>query len=461
MRGVFYFYDMHSFIFEVLKKLISKGHVIPQLTFVLPNKRAGLFLKREIARQVTPPTFLPEIISIESFIEEVSQLKQLNNTEALFEFYALYVSTTPREDAESFDRFSKWSSTVLQDFNEIDRHLVEPTKIFKYLSAIQEINHWSLDPNPTKIMKGYLRFWKQVARHYTNFTEYLLNKGLGYQGLIYRNAVLNLEAYLQNTKRKTHIFLGFNALNAAESSIIQALLQQGKAEIFWDADKLFLENPYHDAGLFMRRYKKEWPYYKSKPFNGVATNYTTPKVMHITGASKQISQAKYVGELLSELSTQNKLDNTALILADENLLLPVLNALPPEIENVNITMGLPLAQVPLASLIDQWLKLQVSETGRYYYRDIIGLLSHPFVVPLLRKNQVNNAQNIIHNIKRDNHVSLFYEELLALAPAAETPIRLLFEPCYTSPKAAIQQILRLLIELKKQHQHQGANNTLS
>ena len=461
MRGVFYFYDMHSFIFEVLKKLISKGHVIPQLTFVLPNKRAGLFLKREIARQVTPPTFLPEIISIESFIEEVSQLKQLNNTEALFEFYALYVSTTPREDAESFDRFSKWASTVLQDFNEIDRHLVEPTKIFKYLSAIQEINHWSLDPNPTKIMKGYLRFWKQVARHYTNFTEYLLNKGLGYQGLIYRNAVLNLEAYLQNTKRKIHIFLGFNALNAAESSIIQALLQQGKAEIFWDADKLFLENPYHDAGLFMRRYKKEWPYYKSNPFNGIATNYTTPKVMHITGASKQISQAKYVGELLSELSTQNKLDNTALILADENLLLPVLNALPPEIENVNITMGLPLAQVPLASLIDQWLKLQVSETGRYYYRDIIGLLSHPFVVPLLRKNQVNNAQNIIHNIKRDNHVSLFYEELLALAPAAETPLRLLFEPCYTSPKAAIQQILRLLIELKKQHQHQGANNTLS
>ena len=163
---------MHSFIFEVLKKLISKGHVIPQLTFVLPNKRAGLFLKREIARQVTPPTFLPEIISIESFIEEVSQLKQLNNTEALFEFYALYVSTTPREDAELFDRFSKWASTVLQDFNEIDRHLVEPTKIFKYLSAIQEINHWSLDPNPTKIMKGYLRFWKQVARHYTNFTEY-------------------------------------------------------------------------------------------------------------------------------------------------------------------------------------------------------------------------------------------------------------------------------------------------
>ncbi|HCL08212.1 MAG TPA: PD-(D/E)XK nuclease family protein, partial [Flavobacteriaceae bacterium] len=452
---------MHSFIFEVLKKLISKGYVISQLTFVLPNKRAGLFLKKELAKQATPPIFLPEIISIESFVEEVSQLKQLNNIEALFEFYALYASTTPRKETEPFDRFSKWATIVLQDFNEIDRHLVDPTKIFKYLSAIQEINHWSLDPNPTDMIKGYLRFWKQVGRHYDNFSEYLLNKDLGYQGLIYKNAVHNLEAYLQNTKRKTHIFLGFNALNAAESSIIQELLQQERAEIFWDADKQFLNSPYHDAGLFMRRYKKEWPYYRSHPFNGVAAHYMTPKAIHITGASKQISQVKYVGELLSELSTQNKLENTALILADENLLLPVLSALPPEVESVNITMGLPLAQVPLASFIDQWFTLQVTETGRYYYKDIIGLLSHPFVALLLQKNQVNNVQNIIHNIKRDNLIALSCEDLLALAPVAELPLRLLFEPCHASPKAAIQQLLRLFIELKKQHQDKGANNALS
>ena len=461
MRGVFYFYKMHSFIFEVLKKLTSKGYVIPQLTFVLPNKRARLFLKKELAKQVRPPTFLPEIISIESFVEEVSQLKQLNDTEALFEFYAMYVSTTPRKAAEPFGRFSKWATIVLQDFNEIDRHLVEPTKIFNYLSAIQDINHWSLDPSPTKIMKGYLRFWKQLTRHYSNFSEYLLNKALGYQGLIYKNAVQNLEAYLQNTKRGKHIFIGFNALNAAESSIIQELLLQEKAEIFWDADKLFLDNQYHDAGLFMRRYKKEWPYYKSNPFNGVATNYTTPKAMHITGASKQISQVKYVGELLRELFIQNKLKNTALILADENLLLPVLNTLPPEIESVNITMGLPLGQVPLASLIDQWFKLQVSETGRYYYKDIIGLLLHPFVAPLLQKRKENIVQNIIHKIKRDNLTALSCEELLALASVAEPTLRLLFEPCYASPKVAIQQLLRLFTELKKQHQDKDAKNTLS
>ena len=250
-------------------------------------------------------------------------------------------------------------------------------------------------------------------------------------------------------------------MNAAESSIIQELLQHGRAEIFWDADKHFLNNPYHDAGLFMRRYKKEWPYYRSHPFNGVTAHYITPKDIHITGASKQISQAKYVGELLSDLFKQNKLENTALILADENLLLPVLNSLPPEVDSVNITMGLPLAHVPLASFIDQWFKLQVTDTGRYYYKDIIGLLSHPLVARLLKKNQLSNVQNIIHNINRDNLIALSCKDLLALAPVAEPQLRLLFEPCHSKPKAAIRQLLRLFIELKKQHQDKGVNNALS
>ena len=461
MQGVFYFYNMDSFISEVLKELISKGHAISNLTFILPNKRAGLFLKKELAEQATKAIFLPEIISVEAFVEEISQLKQLNNTEALFEFYAMYVSLNTRKETETFARFSKWATIVLQDFNEIDRYLVDPTKIFRHLDAIQEINHWSLDPKPTEMIKGYLRFWKQVASYYTCFSKHLLNKNYGYQGLIYKNAVDNLESYLQNTNRGTHIFLGLNALNAAESNIIQELLQQGRAEIFWDADKLFLNNSYHDAGLFMRRYKKEWPYYRSQPFNGVTAHYMTPKPINITGASKQIGQVKYVGELLSELSEQNKIENTALILADENLLLPVLNALPPDIKSVNITMGLPLTQVPLASFIDQWFKLQVAGTVRYYYKDIIGLLSHPFAMLLLQKNQVNNAQNIIQNIKRDNLILLSFEELLGFAPEVKQNLRLLFESCHASPKAAIQQLLRLLIELKKQYRDEGVNNPLT
>ena len=105
-----------------------------------------------------------------------------------------------------------------------------------------------------------------------------------------------------------------------------------------------------------------------------------------------------MGELISALYTQHKLENTALVLADENLLLPILSALPSEVKSANITMGLPLAQVPLASFIDQWFKLQITASGRYYHKDIIGVLGHPFLAPLFQTNQDNHSQNIINNI---------------------------------------------------------------
>ena len=211
---------------------------------------------------------------------------------------------------------------VIQDFNEIDRYLIPPSKIFDYLSAIQHINHWSFEPNPTTMVKGYLYFWQELKHYYTRLVDQLLNKGIGYQGLMYRAAVDNIEEYIQNSKRSQHIFLGFNALNSSEAILVQELLQQNKAQIFWDIDQGFLESNFHDAGHFMRHYKKTWPFYKTHNFNWTTKHYQEQKNITITGTPKNISQVKYVGELLDNLYEQNKLENTALVLGDESLLLP-------------------------------------------------------------------------------------------------------------------------------------------
>lgn len=49
---------------------------------------------------------------------------------------------------------------------------------------------------------------------------------------------------------------------------------------------------------------------------------------------------------------------TAVILPDEHLLIPVLNAIPEQIRRINVTMGYPLAGTPVASLIEYILALQ-------------------------------------------------------------------------------------------------------
>ena len=259
---------MTSFINDVLISLKKSKVDISQLTFILPSKRAGIFLKHELIKINSQSLFSPQILSIEEFVEDLSQLKQLLNIELLFEFYEVYLkSNHAKENIEDFDAFSKWAQILLQDFNEIDRYLVPQNQIFNYLSAIQDLTHWSLEENKTDFVKKYLSFWNKLNLYYTQFVEHLLEHKTGYQGLIYREAVGNLEAYIQNNSKSQHVFLGFNALNAAEEIIIQELLQNDMAEVFWDIDKSFYDNLNHDAGLFIRQHFNNWKFFKKNPFN--------------------------------------------------------------------------------------------------------------------------------------------------------------------------------------------------
>ena len=452
---------MTSFIYEVLKDLQTHSKEVSKLSLILPNKRAGLFLKMEWAKLNKTTGFLPEITAVETFIEELSQLRLLSNTELVFEFYEVYLALTPQTERESFDSFSKWAPIVLQDFNEIDRHLVSQRQIFEYLSAIQDLKHWSLEQNSTPLIKGYLSFWKKIYAYYTAFTNHLLQKGEGYQGLIYRQAVANLEGYIENNPEKSHVFLGFNALNASESAIIQNLLEQDKAEIYWDIDQIFLETPQHDAGYFIRQHQKKWNYFKTQPLKWVSNTYTTPKNISVVGTPKNIGQVKYVGTLLQQLYAKNKLQNTALVLGNEALLIPILNSIPREIEDINITMGLPLKQIPFASFIEQWFQLQKDTTSFYYYQDVIAVLSHQFVRPLFQTQDQDAAQLIITTIHHQNLTHLSKAQISAIAPAHKDNLELLFESWGDQPNKAIERVLSLIIKLKAQYSTSQHNNLLA
>ena len=439
---------MHSFIDSVVKEVISSQKKISNCTFILPSKRAGLFLKQSLKTNLNAPSVLPEIYSIEEFIEELSKLKIIDNIESLFEFYNIYKGLTPLKELESYSRFSSWASVILQDFNEIDRNLIPPNKIFNYLDAIHDINHWSLETAPTRMVKNYLKFWNKINLYYTNFSSQLLKNGVAYQGLGYRVAVQNLDNYINNTSRKSHIFLGFNALNKSEELIFQRLLEQRVADIFWDSDRTFLDNKLHDSGLFMRGYIKTWPYYKKNKFNFKSDNFKSSKKINITGATKYIGQVKYAAELLSELHKKNNLKNTAVVLADEALLLPLINSIPSEIDGINITMGFPMSQAPLNSLISSWFKIHSTDGCLFYYKDVIDLLSNPQLNQLFNNVQYNSANNLIRDLKSQNITEVNLEVVLGLNPKIDNLAILLFEDCKGDVGNCIERLLILLDKIR-------------
>ena len=453
---------MPSFINDVLKDLENKKVNLSKVKFILPSKRAGVFLKSEIASNTSKTIFAPSISSIEEFIEELSQLKKIPNTELLFEFYNIYRAQTPKEQTEPFESFSKWAQMLLQDFNEIDRYLINPKTIFGYLSAIKEINHWSLEKTQTPLIKNYLIFWKRLFTYYSCLSEELIKKDKGYQGLIYREAVENLEEYIQFNPNTLHIFIGFNALNNSESVIIQELLQTGLASIYWDIDQVFLSNINHEAGYFIRQHKKSWSYFKNQPINWAHNYYEGNKKISVIGIPKNVGQAKYVGELLSRLkSDKGNLNNTAVVLGDETLLLPVLNSLPNSVDALNITMGFPLKSIPLASLFDQLFLLHKEVGISYYHKDVIAIISHSYIRPLFIDKDEDFGQYIIDTVHKNNLVFLSLKDLTKLAPKCEVLLHLLFENWNNNTSLALQNSLTLILKIKEALSNNKNQNILA
>ncbi|WP_417885439.1 PD-(D/E)XK nuclease family protein [Zunongwangia sp.] len=400
---------MKSFIRQVLEKLQESKTPISNYTFVLPSKRAGAFLLNELSQLTTKTIFAPKIYSIEEFTEEISGLKSIDNTTSLFEFYEVYQKLTPKEELESFETFLAWAQSLLHDFNEIDRYLIEAASFFDYLSDIQDVNHWSKQ-NRTELIENYLKFWDKLPIYYNALQENLLDKNQGHQGLIYRVAASRVSNYA-TVHKNPHIFLGFNALNTSEQEIFQHLLKVGKAKVFWDIDDVFLNDAQHEASLFIRQYLKEWDYYQEYPEKPGIKEYATEKNIHITGIPKNIGQAKHLAEILSGYSDE-ELAKTAVVLGDESLLLPVLNSLPPNIKELNITMGFPLKNAPITSLFNNLFDLHTTSTSNYYYKQVIAILNHASLSNILQPY----AHNFIEKIHKNNIVYLSFEKIKSAFP---------------------------------------------
>ncbi len=453
MRSFFLFLKMQSFLEEVVQEVLLKQDSLEDIVFILPSKRAGTFLKNCIAKTSQKTQFAPDILSVENFVENVADLAYANSIEQLFTLYAVYLdwNTEQKEEKDSFPAFTLWGQTLLQDFNEIDRYLVDQKKIFSYLSDIQELNHWYLTPQKTKMMTDYIRFWNNLEQLYTEFNHRLLCRGLGSQGLVYREAARKIKAYIQSMPQKKHIFIGFNALNTAESVIIQELLTTTNAEIYWDTDSYFINDPIHDAGLFIRQYLKDWPILKGKKLKPSASNYLTPKKIQITGVPKNVSQAKYVSSLLNKIALENTttLSKTAIVLGDETLLNPLLHSVPKEIEGVNITMGYPLDRTSIASLFTQFLELYLhyNEQG-WFYKPMQILLSNPYVQLLFTDKETNWALLLQREITAKNWSYITTDKIQGVVNDIPNATALLFFTEQPSPKLVIDNCIGIILALK-------------
>lgn len=434
---------------------------IDQLCIVLPNKRGALFLKNYLAKTYNQTIWLPSIISAEDLIREISGLQNLEEVELICSLYESYIEVYD-ENPEAFESFAKWGNLILQDFNEIDRYLADAVSLYSNLRDIKEIENWSLSQEElTDFQKNYIQFMGKLGSIYTHFTTKLLNQGKSYQGLSYKQAAKKIDKSEFIHRFNKFIFCGFNALNTAETLIFSKLCQAGKAEILWDADSYYLNNPVQEAGLFLRRNQKK---FGEKNFNFIHSHFQQDKHIDIVAVPKQIGQAQTVSKIIEDLLQQGESpDSIAVVLANEKMLWPVLKLLPNNIEHVNITMEYPVKYTSPFSFIDNLLKLQVSfeiqnkKHPTIYYKDFLSLLRHNFFAEVAAIKSLKNPNQVIYRILEKNYAFISDKLLKELFEEDFESVASLFMP-WKSAKEAVSVINDLLLEVKTHYLNSELNS---
>jgi len=397
---------MTPFLKLVANKLLEKHPKdYYNIIILFPTRRAKTFFVEHLSSILIPPFLIPKIFSIDDFIAETSELKIIKQEDLVLKLFLASKKIEVLKDL-NFDEFIGISNTLLSDFNQLDLQLSDYKTFFSALSDTKAIEIWNPNGNPpSEYQIKYLKFWKALPFLHQEFISSLLKEKNAYQGLAYRNLAENINS--KNTENLDKIWVcGFNALWPSEKKIFDFYSQNGKANFIWDVDKYYL-NENQESGKFLRQNKNSS--LLSNKFEFIADDWEkTEKKIKILGAAQNTLQAKIAGNIINDLLKNNKnengelnleLKNSAIVLADENLLIPVLNSLPKELNKVNVTMGYPIELSQCRQLIDLYLKVYQFDENHsksnqlFYYKDLNKIFHHPLINLLLSKQSIYFPKN--------------------------------------------------------------------
>ena len=428
---------------EVSKRILDRVNLPSDCIIILPNNRSKVYILDSISKLISKPIISPQIFTISEFINELSDSCEVDKLKLILDFYEVYKFNTPKSEIDNFENFIIWAPTLLSDFSRLDSYLINTEIFFKNLISYHELSFWD-----KKIRyKFNLNFWKRLPKYYKGLKKKLSLDKFKYKGLIYREAINSLSIYIESIKKK-HFFVGFNALNNAEIIIFQEFLESGLAEVYWDIDKLFINNKYYLNGHFIRTYLNDWNYYKRNKYQFFSDTFSSNKNIEIVGFPDEISQSKYVGQKISQYYNIPESGKTAIILADESLLIPVISGFSDEIKKFNVTMGYNLKLSPLYSFFNLIIDLHEDSKDTYLNcYNVLKILNHGFIKDSL-KNDLIIIKNFINVLKKLNTENISFSEIKEIINGKSKILDLIFKKNIVVTDL-INNFLKMIHEFKK------------
>lgn len=413
---------MATFLEQTAAYLVSKfGEDISRLCIVLPNLRAGLFLRKHLAARLNKTIWAPSICSTEDFMTKVAGLRSFDKSNLVFRLYKIHMDIE-QEKAQSFEDFIQWAPQLLADFDEADRYMADTRQLFSALTDVRAISVWNPENHPlTDFEKQYLKFYSSLYKYYSRLVDDLLAHGQAWPGLVFRIAAMGIDKFSETLPWTKVVFAGFNAVSASEEKVLDTLYKQGKAEFLWDADQYYMNDRSQEAGEFMKYNRKKWG---GKEFNWISDGIATKsRTIKLTGVPNNAAQASFAGDIVRSSGSFD--EHTAIILLDESLLIPLLYCLPDQPGEMNITMGLPLSQTPLSNLFSLLFRMQLNKdkftanrkngAKLFYFRDVLALLRHPYIWDMASALMDGNRfvfDSMLSSIMNGNKIFISFQEIL-------------------------------------------------
>lgn len=449
---------MTPFLKQVADHYYNEGK-IEEKCFVFPNRRSMVWFRKHLCSAVKDvPLLAPQMLTINDFFSRVSGVPASDRVRLLLELYDSYKALNPK--AESLDEFIFWGDVILADFNDVDKYLVDPKQLFanvadfkalqdtfEYLTDTQReaikgfLSHFNdqsgkltvdLGTDDPDVKGRFLQIWNILYPLYVSYNKSLADKGMAYEGMVYRSLAerlksMSAEDVFQDIFHEgaTFIFVGLNALNECEKTLLRKLKDAGKAEFCWDWSGDMIKDPQNRSSFFMADNVLEFPQAARWDPEGVEC----PEINVISVASSA-GQAKRLPDILRQRTGAP--EECAVVLPDEGLLKSVLNSIPEEIHDINVTMGLPMSGSLFYTMMADISAIQMhavkrKDTWLFYHKQVWDLFSSE----IFRKAADEKTMEIVAKVKENARYYIPKEEL-----AGTLLMDVIFRPVIMDPKMA-------------------------
>lgn len=435
------------------------GQDISDIAIVFNNKRPITYLKKHLVDVYGKAIWSPQFYTIQEFFAQSSSNLQATALSQFFYLFELHNELLTKEgrDPETLEEFYPIAEIILSDFGQIDYDLVPVDQIYMELFDSTEIDlhfqHFTEEQQSfikqfwksfsmkghTAVQQRFLALWKRLPKLYKAFQEKLKNEKQTNYPILYRELA---EGKAENQdfikEHKKVLFVGFNALNRAEAQLFKRWQEEGLALFYFDADAHYLDDKIQEAGLFLRRnlFNTGLVNALGESPNLIANRNTDVNLYKSLGKN---SEAKLLHDVLALKDIDFKKETAAILLADESLLVPLLQSLP--IMDINITTGYPLIQSAIYGLLDLWAEVQVLITQqkkeKIPYQLLETFLSHPMTKVSRKQRQ---------DIQRDSAKRQLFEIPIAEIDVSSSALPHFFRKL-NNPEELIPQMIHIIDDL--------------